>query len=157
MNRLFLLVSAIFLIGSSVNAQIRQAKPLNSEVKTTTPSPAENQPVSRDMAPRFTETTVPISSSETENQTILQELNFLEDQRNLVENDKTISSSERTMRIQEINSNYMLKKQNFYDYVSSVGILNITKQEQSFYLSMLKADGRNEEYQEGINSIKNSK
>jgi hypothetical protein len=157
MNKLFLLLAAFMFIGTMVNGQIRQAKPLNPEVKSSTSAPSDGQSGTREMTPKFTETSTPISNSDIENKTILQELNTLDDQRFSIESDQSLSDSERALKIQGLNANYFEVKQRFYDYVSNKGILNVSKSEQSFYLSMLKADGKTQEYQDGINLIKNSK
>lgn len=152
-------MSSLILIGTSVKAQ----EDLTSKGK--------GSPIVMPMKVKVEEQETPATrvgsysnvSSNTKNhikeedQSLLQELYSLEDQRQSLEKNQSISSSERASKIQELNSNYFATKQKFYNFVSSKGILNISKQEQSYYLSLLKEDGREQDYQEGINLISNSK
>lgn len=161
MNKLLIIVSTFLLIGISVNAQ----SDLTSKGGVK-PSVLPMQIIKTDTAKQtdktgnpsqFSTTSSVANNYDTKNQTIIQELYSLEDQRQSLEKNQSISSSERASKIQELNSNYFVTKQKFYNYVSSKGILNISNQEQSYYLSLLKGDGREQDYQEGINLISNSK
>jgi hypothetical protein len=91
------------------------------------------------------------------NNSLLQELYSIEDDRNTIENDNSFSSSERNKRINEINSTYNLKKTEFVNYVNSKGILNVSKQEQSYFLSILKSENNVTEYNKNIELINQSK
>lgn len=90
------------------------------------------------------------------NQSLLQQLYVIEDERNVIEKDHSLSSSERNNRIDENNSKYNLKKAEFIDYVNSKGVLNISKKEQSYFLSILKSDNNMSEYNKNIELIKQS-
>lgn len=90
------------------------------------------------------------------NQSILQELYTIEDERNIIEKDNSLSSSERRNRIYENNSKYKIKKAEFIEYVNSKGVLNISKKEQSYFLSILKSDNNISEYNKNIELINQS-
>jgi len=62
----------------------------------------------------------------------------------------------RGVEIQKNNTSYQVKKTEFKNYVSTKGILNVSKQEQNFYLSILKYEDK-EEYSKNIELIKSSK
>lgn len=161
MNKLLIIVSTFLLIGISVNAQsdltskggVKPSVLPMQIIKTDTAKQADKT----GNPSQFSTTSSVANNYDTKNQTIIQELYSLEDQRQSLEKNQSISSSERASKIQELNSNYFVTKQKFYNYVSSKGILNISNQEQSYYLSLLKGDGREQDYQEGINLISNSK
>lgn len=161
MNKLLIIVSTFLLIGISVNAQsdltskggVKPSVLPMQIIKTDTAKQADKT----GNPSQFSTTSSAANNYDTKNQTIIQELYSLEDQRQSLEKNQSISSSERASKIQELNSNYFVTKQKFYNYVSSKGILNISNQEQSYYLSLLKGDGREQDYQEGINLISNSK
>ncbi|MGE0562082.1 MAG: hypothetical protein AB7O47_09715 [Flavobacteriales bacterium] len=91
------------------------------------------------------------------NQSLLQELYSLEDERNIIDKDNSLSSSERRNRIDKNNSKYNLKKAEFIEYVNSKGILNVSKQEQSYFLSILKSSNNMSEYNKNMELIKQSK
>jgi hypothetical protein len=103
-----------------------------------------------------------LSNSSVENistsrsQSLLQELYAIEDERNTIEKDNSLSSYERSNRIDENNSKYNLKKAEFIEYVNSKGVLNISKKEQSYFLSILKSDNNMSEYNKNIELIKQS-
>ena len=96
------------------------------------------------------------NTSMIKNQSLLQELYSIEDERNIIEKDNSLSSSERSNKIEENNSKYNLKKAEFTEYVNSKGVLNSTKNEQSYYLSLLKSDKNESEYNRVIQLIKQS-
>jgi hypothetical protein len=89
-------------------------------------------------------------------QSIIQELYAIEDERNNIEKDNSLSVSERSSRIDENNSKYQLKKIEFLDFVNTKGILNVSKQEQSYFLSILKSENNTIEYNKNIELIKQS-
>lgn len=96
------------------------------------------------------------NASTNKNNSLLQELYSIEDERNIIEKDNSLSSSERSNKIEENNSKYNLKKAEFIEYINSKGVLNITKNEQSYYLSLLKSDKNESEYNRVIQLIKQS-
>lgn len=96
------------------------------------------------------------NTSMIKNQSLLQELYSIEDERNIIEKDNSLSSSERGNKIEENNSKYNLKKAEFIKYINSKGVLNSTKNEQSYYLSLLKSDKNESEYNRVIQLIKQS-
>lgn len=96
------------------------------------------------------------NTSANRNQSLLQELYAIEDERNTIEKDNSLSSYERSSRIDENNSKYNLKKAEFIEYVNSKGVLNISKKEQSYFLSILKSDNNMSEYNKNIELIKQS-
>ncbi len=96
------------------------------------------------------------NTSKIKNQSLLQELYAIEDERNVIEKDNSLSSSERNNRIDENNSKYNFKKAEFIEYVNSKGVLNISKKEQSYFLSILKSDNNMSEYNKNIELIKQS-
>lgn len=88
---------------------------------------------------------------------ILQELNSIQDERNRIEKNTTLSSGERTRQIQENNIRYQSKKTEFIEYISNSGVLNVSKTEQSYYLSFLKNDNNIEKYLTTKELIKTAK
>lgn len=159
MNKFFLLLSSLILIGTSVKAQEDltskgKGSPIVMPMKV---KPEESKSPAIKIGSNANVSSNSNNNIKSEDQSLLQELYSLEDQRQSLEKNQSISSSERASKIQELNSNYFVTKQKFYNYVSSKGILNISNQEQSYYLSLLKGDGREQDYQEGINLISNSK
>lgn len=105
--------------------------------------------------PQFSTNSVE-NTSNIKNQSLLQELYSIEDERNIIEKDNSLSSSERNNRIDENNSKYNLKKAEFIEYVNSKGVLNVTRNEQNYYLSLLKSDKNESEYNRVIQLIKQS-
>lgn len=89
-------------------------------------------------------------------QTLLEEIFLIEDEKTRLENDKNISPAERSTLINDVNINYISKKQAFVSYVEQTGILHIPPKEQSYYLSLLKQDGKKEAYKKNIDLIKSS-
>ncbi|HRP60332.1 MAG TPA: hypothetical protein PK833_08620, partial [Vicingus sp.] len=87
---------------------------------------------------------------------LLQELYSIEDERNSIEKNNSLSSSERNDRINKINSSYNIKKAEFMNYVNSKGFSTVSKQEQSYFLSILKSDNNMTEYNKYIELIKQS-
>lgn len=90
------------------------------------------------------------------NNSLLQELYSIEDERNSIEKNNSLSSSERNDRINEINSSYNIKKAEFMNYVNSKGFSTVSKQEQSYFLSILKSDNKMSEYNKYVELIKQS-
>lgn len=170
MNKLFLLIPA-FMVVVSASGQKQIEKSI--EVKTlenTEHNKKDVTPVFKtftsDHAPSQIYTPEKLDNDQiiqsevnTDNseQSILQEIYSIEDQRNAVEKNTSLSVQDRAQQINTINQNYLLKKADFEQYVVSKGVLNISTQEQNYYLSILKNDSRDQEYQDNINLINNSK
>lgn len=110
---------------------------------------------SKTRTPKFSTNSVE-NTSNIKNQSLLQELYSIEDERNIIEKDNSLSSSERNNRIDENNSKYNFKKAEFIEYVNSKGVLNVTRNEQNYYLSLLKSDKNESEYNRVIQLIKQS-
>lgn len=103
--------------------------------------------------PAFTTSEV----SNNKQKTILEEIYEIEDERFRIEKNDKLSPTERTSMINEVNNQYNIKKQEFISYVNSKGFSNILEKEQFFYLSLLKEDGKMDEYKKYIGLLKNSK
>lgn len=91
------------------------------------------------------------------NETILQEMYSIEDERFRIENNESLSVSERASQIAKNKNRYNSKKTDFIDHVLSVGVLNVSQKEQKYYLSLLKNDNKIEECKRVIELIKTSK
>ena len=150
MNKLILLTAAFIgltLIASAQDKKLVEKKSTNKTVESK----------QRTMTPQFKTSSTPKSNVSSGNQTLLQELYLIEDDRQRIEKDQSLTQSERSQKTQENNKTYTTKKQEFMTDVASKGILNVSKQEQNYYLYLLKYDKKVEEYTENINLIKNSK
>ncbi len=88
---------------------------------------------------------------------LLQEIYEIEDERNRIEKNQSLSSTERSSLLNEVNSSYKIKKQEFLNYVNSTGFSNIPEKEQLFYISLLKEDGKMEDYKKYIDLLKSSR
>lgn len=135
---------------------IKQPTPsqsLNSSQTRTTDTIGVN--TSRTKSPQLSTKSVDNSVSN-KNNSLLQELYSIEDQRNSIEKNNSLSTSERNNRINEINSSYNIKKAEFMNYVNSKGFSTVSKQEQSYFLSILKSDNNMTEYNKYIELIKQS-
>jgi hypothetical protein len=154
MNKIILLLPALFLSIMSVNAQV---KGQTQSIEKTQSVETGHQEKIIMMQPQFKTTSTPKANVKASNQVLLQELYLIEDERHRAEKNQSLSQSQRSLKIQENNTAYANKKQEFMSYVDSKGILNVTKQEQNYYLYLLKYDKKQEEYIKNINLIKNSK
>jgi hypothetical protein len=154
-------VTMILFSSAFVSAQNRTAT--NSETKLD----QQSSPVNVEKTNAHPAKTGKFSSSSTPSKVdpvaveeqfpILYQLNSVQDQRNRIENNTSISSSERTRQIETNTIRYQSKKAEFMKYISATGILNVSEIEQSFYLSCLKNDNKIDEYKIGIELINNNK
>lgn len=150
MNKLLLVVSVVVFTTMTVNAQKQVGV-------TAQPTTEENSKVLlKKRTPQFSTSTSAKSDSQNKKQSLLQELYSIEDERHRIEKNESLSQSERGSEIQKNNASYQSKKTEFKNYVSAKGILNVTKQEQNFYLSILKYEDK-EGYSKNIELIKSSK
>lgn len=88
---------------------------------------------------------------------LLQEIYEISDERNRIEKNQSLSTTERSSMLNQVNTSYQLKKQEFINYVSSTGFSNLPEKEQLFYISLLKEDGKMEDYKKYIDLLKSSK
>jgi hypothetical protein len=144
MNKLILFTVTILAVAS-VQAQ-------NKDVQN---KPQEKAYIKK--SGNFSSTTKSNSGVEIKKQSLLEELYLIEDERQRIENNESLSSSERSQKIQSNNTEFNKKREEFKNYISSKGILNATKQEQNYYLSILKSGGDKTEYSKNIELINNSK
>lgn len=144
MNKI-ILFTALIIASISVNAQKKEA------IKKPTEKNYSKK------AAKFSATTKDNSAVDVKKQTLLEELYLIEDERNRIENNNSLSSFDRDQKIQSNNTAFNNKRSEFKSYVFSKGILNVTKNEQSYYLSILKQDKQIEEYKKNIALINNSK
>lgn len=148
MYKLLLIVPALFMLSISSYAQTK-AESVEKESSV--------ESINKMVVPQFKTTSTPVANVNATNQVLLQELYLIEDERQRIEKDQSLTQSERSQKTQVNNAAYINKKQEFMTYVASKGILNVSKQEQNYYLYLLKYDKKLEEYTENINLIKNSK
>ena len=149
-----LIKTSIFIVFIAINSiNVNAQKQVNLTSKKTNEETSNKGSSVR--SPQFTTTSVN-NQSEIVKQSLLQELYSIEDQRNIIEKNNALSSSDRNLLIQENNKKYTEKRIEFINFIESKGIVNVTKQEQSFYLNCLKQDNRIDDYNKGINLIKNS-
>lgn len=142
---------ASFSFAQTNQRTIKKATPVVNTTQQST-SKSNSGATTNSRSPQFSTSSV----ASTQNQSLLQELYAIEDQRNSIEKDHSISSTERGNLIIENNSAYSSKKTEFVIYINSKGILNVSKQEQSYFLSILKTDNNLSEYNKNIELIKHS-
>ena len=91
------------------------------------------------------------------NETILQELYSIGDERHRIENNQGLSTSERSSQIVNNKNIYNAKRSEFKNFIKTEGVLNVSLNEQRFYLSILKDDKQEAEYKRVVELIKKSK
>ena len=86
---------------------------------------------------------------------LMEELFVLDENRSKIESGTTLSPNQRKVLLEEASSLYLDKRIEFVAYVNVEGILNISKEEQNCYLSILKEDDKIDLYKENVKLIKN--
>ena len=146
---IFLALFAIYSISVSAQKQaISATKKLNVEENSKNDN--------REIAPQFSTTSIE-RQPESIGQSILQEIFLIDDQRQNIEKNQSLSPSERSQQIQENNTIYLVKKDEFVNYITSKGLLNVPPKEQNYYLYILKNDKNDLEYSRNVELIKNAK
>lgn len=146
---IFVALFAINFVSVSAQKQvISSPKKLNVEDNSKTDN--------REIAPQFSTTSLE-RQPETIGQSILQEIFLIDDQRQNIEKNLSLLPSDRSRQIQENNTNYLVKKVEFVNYITSNGILNVPPKEQNYYLYILKNDKNDQEYIRNVELIKNTK
>jgi hypothetical protein len=97
---------------------------------------------------QFSERSEPKKNKAQKEKSLLDVLYSIDDERLVIERDKGLSKSERSIRIDENKNRFGIAKRDFYSYVKSKGFLNLSRKEQGYYLMLLKKDGNIEEYKE---------
>lgn len=153
MNLIKTSIFIVFIAINSINVNAQKQMNLTSNSnKTNEESPSK---VSRVRSPQFSTTSIN-NQPEVVKHSLLQELYSIEDQRNVIEKNGALPSLDRNLLIQENSKKYNEKRIEFINFIESKGVANVTKQEQSFYLNCLKEDNRIDDYNNGIDLIKNS-
>lgn len=148
------IVLAMFLFGSAcVKAQSSsETKPAQKNINEIKNKPNRGFKASSSSRPgKYTKSNIKAEVS------LLQELDEIIEKRNQIEDNVLIPTTQRTQELENINSSYVLKKREFMTHVETIGVVNSSKKEQSYYLSFLKDDNRGNEYKTVIESIKNHK
>tara|TARA_R110001592_G_scaffold35209_10_gene120062 strand:+ start:3296 stop:3754 length:459 start_codon:yes stop_codon:yes gene_type:complete len=152
MKKTLFLTAGILLLSFSLQAQEKSKQSSLKSIESTKPDYTKKQSAFRAAEDNFNP-----QLNKNSKESLLQELYFIEDERLRIEKNESLSSNERSQKIQSNNIEYNSKREEFKNYVSSKGILNVSKQEQNYYLSILKQDKEIEEYKKNIALIKNSK
>ena len=150
MKKIFFLTAGILLFSFSLQAQ---EKSKQSSLKST--ENAKPDYTKKQSALKSVEDNSNNKSNKVVQESLLQQLYFIEDERNRIEKNNQLSTIERSALVDANNQVYISKKEEFKSYVSSKGFLNVSKKEQNYYLSILKSEGNNDEYSKNINLIKN--
>lgn len=150
MKKIFVLTTGILLISLSVEAQEKTKQSSFTKNETDKPDYTKKQNVFKS-----SEITTNSSLSKESNQSLLQELYLIQDERNRIEKNSQLLPNERSNQIEANNQLFISKKEEFKAYVLAKGFYNLSKKEQNYYLSILKNEGNKEEYNKYINSIKN--
>jgi hypothetical protein len=159
--RVLLIIVACLFAGFTAKAQEKELK--KTIEKKNIVKPSENKKIETKNVSRFKKTSQVSSSSivnqfrRANNETLLQEMYSIQDERHRIENNENLSASERSIQIEKNKNSYNLKKVEFGNYVSSNGVVNIPSKEQKHYLSLLKDDNKEEEYARVVELIKKSK
>lgn len=150
MKKIFVLTAGILLISFSVKAQEKTKQSSLTNNEAVKPDYSKKQNVFKS-----SESTSNSSLNKEANQSLLQELYLIEDERNRIEKNDQLSSNERSNQIDANNQLFISKKEEFKAYILAKGFTNVSKKEQNYYLSILKSEGNKEEYNKNINLIKN--
>jgi hypothetical protein len=152
------LISILFAVTMLSAQSVKKEKMQVAKTKTEAAKPVDDSKYRAKVSQtRFNGTVKNVDNTVVEDISLLQQLYLISDERVRVENDKSLSTSERAIRITKNANEYNLKKNEFKKYVSSKGVLNIPAKEQSFYISLLKNDNEEEECKRVIELIKTSK